>query len=146
MSQEFIDQLYRYHKCLQSEALADCFGITKDPTSCYIFGMIMWMLSAGVRPYCDRPHDKQLVQEICSGLRPSNIDGTPPVYASLMLQCLDANPLKRPTVSQICEYLGNWTSNLSNQFEEEYVNLEKLNLWSLPCHEKAIYFSRLLDF
>ncbi|CAB4381540.1 unnamed protein product [Rhizophagus irregularis] len=87
MSQEFIDQLYRYHKCLQSEALADCFGITKDPTSCYI-----------------------------------------------------------PTVSQICEYLGNWTSNLSNQFEEEYVNLEKLNLWSLPCHEKAIYFSRLLDF
>ncbi|POG81045.1 kinase-like domain-containing protein [Rhizophagus irregularis DAOM 181602=DAOM 197198] len=262
MSQEFIDQLYRYHKCLQSEALADCFGITKDPTSCYMFvmryykngnlysyleefvgnlywrdiidmlwsisvglnfihehdlvhghlhggnilvenemdsidtkiadiglhghvdksmssimpsqqiygiipfvapeifdgnvitkasdiysfGMIMWMLSTGVRPYCDRPHDKQLIQEICSGLRPSNIDGTPPVYASLMLQCLDANPLKRPTVSQICEYLGNWTSNLSNQFEEEYVNLEKLNLWSLPCHEKAIYFSRLLDF
>src|SRR6266480_1588502 len=30
----------------------------------YSFGMIMWMLSAGVRPYCDKPHDKQLIQDI----------------------------------------------------------------------------------
>ncbi|RGB40781.1 kinase-like domain-containing protein [Rhizophagus diaphanus] len=36
INQEF---LYRYHKCLQSGALADCFGITKDPTSCYMFVM-----------------------------------------------------------------------------------------------------------
>src|SRR5436190_20939989 len=32
-------KLYRYHKCLQSGALADCFSITKDPTSCYMFVM-----------------------------------------------------------------------------------------------------------
>src|ERR1044072_6197167 len=167
-----LKKLYRYYKCFQSGALADCFGITKDPTSCYMFvmryykngnlysylkesmgnlcwkeivdmlwsissglnvihehglihghlhggnilvemgsidakiadtglhgpvyrqisprqtygvvpfvapeifngniptkasdiysfGMIMWMLSAGVRPYYDRPHDKQLIQ------------------------------------------------------------------------------------
>ncbi|POG81067.1 kinase-like domain-containing protein [Rhizophagus irregularis DAOM 181602=DAOM 197198] len=37
MSQEFINQLFRYYKCLQNGALADCFGITKDPTSCYMF-------------------------------------------------------------------------------------------------------------
>src|SRR4051812_20549323 len=30
----------------------------------YSFGMIMWMLSAGVRPYDDRSHDHQLIQEI----------------------------------------------------------------------------------
>ncbi|CAB4473287.1 unnamed protein product [Rhizophagus irregularis] len=36
MSQEFVNQLYRYHKCLQSDALADCFGVTKDPTSCFM--------------------------------------------------------------------------------------------------------------
>ncbi|PKC59293.1 kinase-like protein, partial [Rhizophagus irregularis] len=39
ISQEFVDQLYRYHKCLKSGALADCFGITKDPTSCYMLVM-----------------------------------------------------------------------------------------------------------
>ncbi|GBB86633.1 hypothetical protein RclHR1_01300018 [Rhizophagus clarus] len=187
INQEFINQLYRYYKCLQRESLADYFGMTKDPTLCYMFvmsyyenenlysylnefmgvlcwrdivdmlwaipaglnfiterdlihgylhrknildengmdsidtkiadtglhgpvdkqisskqiygvipfvapkifngytltkesdiysfGMIMWMLSAGIRPYCDRPHDSQLIQEICSG---TNIDnGTP---------------------------------------------------------------------
>ncbi|UZO17711.1 uncharacterized protein OCT59_009052 [Rhizophagus irregularis] len=39
MSQEFVNQLYRYHKCLQNGALAVCFGITKDPTSNYMFVM-----------------------------------------------------------------------------------------------------------
>ncbi|RIA88620.1 kinase-like domain-containing protein, partial [Glomus cerebriforme] len=70
--------------------------ITKE-CDIYSFGMIMWMLSAGIRPYCDRPHDSQLVQEICSGSRPSVVNGTPAVFANLMLQCLDANPSNRPS-------------------------------------------------
>jgi serine/threonine protein kinase len=243
-------KLYRYHKCLQSRALTDCFGITKDPTSCYMmfvmgilcwrdivdmlwsisvglnfihkhghggnillesnlnsidakitdtglhgpvdkqlspkqiygvipfvapeifdgnaptkesdiysFGMVMWMLSAGVRPYCDRPHDKQLIQKICLGLRPNVVDGTPPVFSSLMLQCLDANPSNRSTVSQLYEYLRNWItaicddpdpSDLSNQFdaveEIKFSNLEKSNFNTFTSHEKAFYFGRpLLD-
>ncbi|RIA88610.1 hypothetical protein C1645_774510 [Glomus cerebriforme] len=65
-----------------------------------------------------------------------------------MLQCLDVNPSNRPKASQICEYIENWISDLSNQFDDaemKFANLEKLNLRVLPCHEKAIYFSRLLD-
>ncbi|PKY14498.1 kinase-like protein [Rhizophagus irregularis] len=264
-------KLYRYHKCLQSGALADCFGITKDLTSCYIlvmryykngdlysyleetmgilcwrdivdmlwsisaglnfihkhdlvhghlhggnilvesnvnsidtkitdtglhgpfdnqilskqiygvipfvdpeifdgntptkesdvysFGMVMWMLSAGVRPYCDRPHNKQLIHEICLGLRPNIVDGTPPVFSSLMLQCLDANPSNRPTASQLDECFGNWViaicddpnpSDLSNQFdaaeENKFSNLENSNFNTFASHEEAFYFSRpLLD-
>ncbi|PKC06918.1 kinase-like protein [Rhizophagus irregularis] len=269
LSQEFVDQLYRYHKCLKSRALADCFGITKDPTSCYMlvmryykngslysylketlgvlywrdivdmlwsistglsyihkhglvhghlhggnilvesdvnsietmitdtglhgpvdkqlspkqiygvipfvapeifngntptkesdiysFGMVMWMLSAGVRPYCDRPHNKQLIQEICLGLRPSVVDGTPPVFFSLMIQCLDVNPSNRPTASQLNECFGNWViaicdnpdpSDLSNQFdaakEIKISNLENSNFNAFSNHPKAIYFSRPL--
>src|SRR5436190_23438259 len=119
--------------------------------------MIMWMLSAGVRPYYDKPHDKQLIQEICSGSRPNIANGTPPVFAKLMLQCLDANPSNRPTASQLYEYLGNWVSaicddpdpsDLSNQFDAadviKFVNLEKLGDNVLTCHEKAIYYSRPL--
>ncbi|POG80239.1 kinase-like domain-containing protein [Rhizophagus irregularis DAOM 181602=DAOM 197198] len=271
IDQEFVNQLYRYHKCLQSGALADCFGITKDLTSCYIlvmryykngdlysyleetmeilcwrdivdmlwsisaglnfihkhdlvhghlhggnilvesnvnsidtkitdtglhgpfdnqilskqiygvipfvapeifdgntptkesdvysFGMVMWMLSAGVRPYCDRPHNKQLIHEICLGLRPNIVDGTPPVFSSLMLQCLDANPSNRPTASQLDECFGNWViaicddpnpSDLSNQFdaaeETKFSNLENSNFNTFASHEEAFYFSRpLLD-
>ncbi|RIA89746.1 kinase-like domain-containing protein, partial [Glomus cerebriforme] len=46
-------------------------NIPTKESDIYSFGMIMWMLSAGIRPYCDRPHDKQLINEICSGLRPN---------------------------------------------------------------------------
>jgi hypothetical protein len=106
------------------------------------------MLSTGVRPYHDKPH-KQLIQEICSGLRPNVISGTPPVFAKLMLQCLDAI---RSTASQLCD-LGNWViamdyfdpSDLSNQFDTaeatKFVNVDILK----PCHENAVYFSRPLD-
>jgi len=125
----------------------------------YSFGMIMWMLSAGLRPYHDRPHDKQLIQEIYSGLRPKVVSGTPPVFVRLMLQCLDANPLNRPTASQLYECLGSWVTaicddpdptDLSNEFdaaeEIKFSNLETLTLNILPCHEKAIYYSRPLTF
>ncbi|GES95723.1 kinase-like domain-containing protein [Rhizophagus clarus] len=271
MSQEFINQLRKYHKCLQSGALADCFGITKDPTSCYMFvlryykngnlysfleesmgilswrdiidilwsisaglnvihelglvhghlhggnilvenemdsvdakiadtglhgpvdksassqqiygvipfvapeifnenlptkesdiysfGMIMWMMSAAARPYYDKPHDQQLIQEIYAGLRPNVVNGTPPVYSRLMLQCLDGNPSNRPTASQLYECFGNWISeicdnpdpsDLSNQFdaaeEIKFSNFENLDFNISQCHEKAIYFSRPLRF
>jgi serine/threonine protein kinase len=124
----------------------------------YSFGMIMWMLSAGVRPYYDRPHDKQLIQEICSGLRPSVVSGTPPVFSELMLQCLDANPLNRPTACQLYECLGNWISaicddpnpsDLSSQFdtaeEMKFSKLEANVYEKHEKHEKAIYYSRSLD-
>jgi hypothetical protein len=121
--------------------------------------MIMWMLSAGVRPYCDRPHDSQLIQEICSGARPNIVSETPPVFDRLMLQCLNAVPSNRPTSSQLYEILGNWVtaicddpdpSDLSNQFdaakEIKFSNLEQLHFNILPCHERAIYYSRPLNF
>ncbi|GBC03659.1 hypothetical protein RclHR1_05240008 [Rhizophagus clarus] len=125
----------------------------------YSFGMIMWMLSAGVRPYCDRPHNKQLIQEIRTGLRPGVVDGTPPVFSNLMLQCLDANPSNRPTATQLYECLGNWItaicdnpdpSDLSDQFdaaeEIKFSKLENSNFNTFKSHEKAFYFSRpLLD-
>src|SRR3954447_7634969 len=116
------------------------------------------MLSAaGLRPYHDRPHDKQLIQEIYSGLRPKVVSGTPPVFVRLMLQCLDANPLNRPTASQLYECLGSWVTaicddpdptDLSNEFdaaeEIKFANLEKLNFKTSTSHEEAVYFSRAL--
>jgi serine/threonine protein kinase len=124
----------------------------------YSFGMIMWMLSAGMRPYHDKSHDKQLMKEICLGLRPNIVSGTPPVYSNLMSQCLDVNPSNRPTASYLYECFGNWVtaicddpdpSDLSDQFdaaeETKFANLENLKFNVTLCHENAIYFSRPLD-
>ncbi|CAB4405183.1 unnamed protein product [Rhizophagus irregularis] len=75
-----------------------------------------------------------------------------------MLQCLDANPLNRPTASQICECLGNWVtaicdstdpSELLKQFDTaediKFANLENCIHNNVPSHEKAIYISRPLN-
>src|SRR4051794_16603214 len=130
-------------------------NIPTQASDIYSFGMIMWMLLAGKLPYCDKPHDKQLIQEISSGLRPKIVSGTPPVFARLMSQCLDDNPLNRPTAFQLYECLGNWvtaicddpdSSDLSNQFDTaEEIKFAKLESDIFKKHEKAIYYSRPLD-
>src|ERR1043165_7943247 len=69
-----------------------------EASDIYSFGILMWTLSAGIRPWCDRPHDFKLAIEISSGLRPEIIDGTPNVYNQLMMQCWHHDPSKRPTI------------------------------------------------
>ncbi len=116
----------------------------------------MWTLSAGIRPWCDRSHDLKLASEICSGLRPNIIDGTPEVYIQLMTQCWDSNPSKRPTASHLYELIGSWItaicddpnpSELSDQFdiaeEKKFSNLEENEFQQERVHPEAFYTSRL---
>ncbi|RIA85857.1 kinase-like domain-containing protein [Glomus cerebriforme] len=39
LSQQFINRLFKYFKCLQGDSLADCYGLTRDETSCIIIVM-----------------------------------------------------------------------------------------------------------
>ncbi|CAI2166050.1 12504_t:CDS:2 [Funneliformis geosporum] len=74
----------------------------------YSFGIILWIISAGIRPWCNRPHDLELATEICFGLRPEIIDGTPNAYIQLMTRCWNSNPTMRPTAAQLYDILGSW--------------------------------------
>ena len=123
----------------------------------YSFGIIMWTLSAGIRPWCNRPHDLKLASEICSGLRPKIIDGSPDVYIQLMTQCWDSDPSKRPTAIQVYELLGSWVtatcdepnpSELSEQFDiaEEKKFSGENGFQQERIHSEAFYTSRLLHF
>ncbi|CAB4405466.1 unnamed protein product [Rhizophagus irregularis] len=148
INQEFVNQnlfnqkLYRYYKCLQSRSLADYFGMTKDPTSCYMFVM-RYYENGNLYSYLDESTRVLCWRDI--------ID-------LLWTISADADPSNRPTASQLCECLGNWVtticddpdpSDLSNQFnvaeEIKFSSLEQLHFNTLPCHERAIYYSRLLN-
>src|SRR3954465_5951017 len=68
-----------------------------------------------------------------------------PFFARLMLKCLDANPLNRPTASQLYECLGSWVtaicddpdpSDLSNEFDAA----EEIKIPNLETFKTKIFY------
>ncbi|CAI2186039.1 13378_t:CDS:2 [Funneliformis geosporum] len=114
----------------------------------YSFGMIMWTLSAGVLPWCNRPHDSNLASQICSGLRPEI--RTPNVYTQLMTRCWDSDPSSRPTTSELNDELETWLSAIDDpnpsELSEELSNLKKSKFDQQEIHSEAFYTSRMLSF
>jgi len=124
----------------------------------YAFGIIMWELASGYRPFADRAHDLNLAIEICKGLRPYHIDGMPVVYETLMKRCWSADPELRPSAAELNEILGQWICDLcdnplpneiSNQFMKAEDNLT--DAWSVDAYpqnvfQNAYYYSRILPF
>ncbi|RHZ61697.1 hypothetical protein Glove_346g101 [Diversispora epigaea] len=74
----------------------------------YSFGMIMWELTSGHRPFHDQEHDPKLILDILDGKRPEITEDTPECWAILMQRCWHPNPSQRPTIQEI--------SKLSNIF------------------------------
>ncbi|CAG8786713.1 35931_t:CDS:2, partial [Racocetra persica] len=62
----------------------------------YAMGIIMWEISAGALPFCDRNHNAFLIYDICKGLRPPTIEGTPECWIEVMERCWANNPMLRP--------------------------------------------------
>jgi len=62
----------------------------------YSIGILMWEISSGQPPFINVKHDYDLAMNIVNGMRPKIVPRTPSKYKSLMEQCWDADPGKRP--------------------------------------------------
>ncbi|CAI2163245.1 13948_t:CDS:2 [Funneliformis geosporum] len=76
----------------------------------YSFGMIMWELMTGRKPFWDQDHDTELIIKICDGMRPPIVTNAPEGYIGLMQNCWNSDPNKRPTT----DYLKKEVSSVIN--------------------------------
>src|ERR1044072_6355146 len=67
----------------------------------YSIAMLMWEISSGQPPFINYEHDYCLAANIINGIRPRIVSGTPLEYESLIKQCWDADPLKRPDTNTL---------------------------------------------
>ncbi|RIA80100.1 kinase-like domain-containing protein [Glomus cerebriforme] len=67
----------------------------------YSIAMLMWEISSGQSPFSNYKHDYHLAKEILSGMRPKIKSYIPLEYESLMEQCWNADPKKRPNINDL---------------------------------------------
>ncbi|KAG9285938.1 hypothetical protein G9A89_002358 [Geosiphon pyriformis] len=117
----------------------------------YSFGILMWAISAGQRPFANVAHDGHLALEICLGKRPVILENTPQAYSEVMQKAWDKDPKKRPTAFQLNETFSQWITDIcdnplptliSQQFSEAGNKL----IEKPKVHTRAIYNSQPLFF
>jgi len=110
----------------------------------YSFGMIMWELMTGRKPFWDQNHNTELIIEICDGLRPPIITNAPDGYIELMQKCWHSDPNERPTANDILDVIYN-----KLDYYKEKINPTKIirspDIGPITNNPDAIYKSRPLS-
>ena len=138
----------------------------------YGFGIIIYEVISGLPPYNDMSHDELSAIKICQGLRPKFNIKVPQFVEEIYKQCIDANPLKRPTAEYLHEKFSQWFHQIyfyytckdredilyySNceiikqieevdKFNKKQSTLNDTDELVYITHPQAIYTSRLLSF
>jgi serine/threonine protein kinase len=83
-----------------------------EASDIYSFAMILWEVGTGEKPYADLPYENALAIHIMNGLRPEIPNEMPECYATLIKDCWNEDPQKRPTALDIKEKIMKWQSVL----------------------------------
>src|ERR1700743_157295 len=81
----------------------------------YGFGIIIYEVFNRLPPYHDMGHDEFLAMKICQGLRPKFIIKVPQLVEDIFNQCVDADPLKRPTADYLHKQFLEWFKEVQNK-------------------------------
>src|SRR5581483_1395681 len=128
----------------------------------YGFGIIIYEVLNGLPPYHDIAHDEFLALKICQGLRPKFIIKIPQLLEDIFKQCVDADPLKRPSADYLREKFKQWHDVYRDKDSEIYKQMKEADEFNEKqttltntlsdteltsvTHPQAIYTSRLLNF
>ena len=131
----------------------------------YGFGIVAYEICTGLPPYHDVAHDEFLAMKICRGLRPKSNYKIPQLLFDIIIQCWDANPLKRPKAEVLQTLFFNElylkASSENSVIYEQIKEADEINkksstvvqtllsstgTLSYTAHPQAVYTSRLLDF
>ncbi|CAG8530919.1 4413_t:CDS:2 [Paraglomus brasilianum] len=122
-------------------------------------GILMWQVSSCRLPYTHLAHDDSLASDICDGLRPKIVEGTPSSYRELMERCWNPNPKLRPSAKELYVALGLLLHQAlfindgevckefteAEEFRTKYW-IEKEKTRDIKEHPRAVYKSTLLDY
>ncbi|CAB5301077.1 unnamed protein product [Rhizophagus irregularis] len=147
------DQIYGVLPYVAPEVLrGESYSTASD---IYSFGIIMYTLATGERPWYNEAHDINLAKNICDSKRLEIPEDTPKFYVELIRKCWDNEPEKRPTATYLYKKL-NWINLILDPFDDDYYISEekrRKKISQLPktythpeIHPEAYYTSRLLYF
>ena len=107
----------------------------------YSFGMIMWELMTGRRPFWDHNHDTELIIKIIDGLYPPILTSAPEGYIELMQECWNIDPNKRPTSADLMKKILTMKNKSYNENKIE----RSPDIGPITNNPGAIYKSRSLS-
>ncbi|GES73196.1 kinase-like domain-containing protein [Rhizophagus clarus] len=123
-------------------------AIFSKESDIYSFGMIIWELTTGCKPFSDIEHDIGLIYEIIDGGRPEITNDTPECFAKLIKSCWNSNPAERPSALEIAKALSSMKAKNALEFkhaEEKRLDLIKLKKlgpeFTGKSHSESIYTS-----
>jgi serine/threonine protein kinase len=112
----------------------------------YSFGMIMWELMTGRRPFWDKNHDAELIIEICDGVRPPIVTNAPEGYVEIMKECCHSDPNKRPTANDLFKIFGyDGKLYLDKESKNPTKIIKSPDIGPITNNPNAIYKSRPLS-
>ncbi|RIB25854.1 kinase-like domain-containing protein [Gigaspora rosea] len=91
----------------------------------YGFGAIMSEMTTGQRPFDGHEFNLKLAVKIYKGLRPEFAPETPKCYIELAEKCMNSDPQKRPSASDIWRTIEDWLIEIdfATSSDNEFKNL-----------------------
>eukprot|EP00163_Fabomonas_tropica_P002712 TRINITY_DN120_c0_g1_i2.p1 TRINITY_DN120_c0_g1~~TRINITY_DN120_c0_g1_i2.p1 ORF type:complete len:1182 (+),score=291.70 TRINITY_DN120_c0_g1_i2:824-4369(+) len=119
-------------------------GHASTSSDVYSFAIVMWEIMSRKEPYLDLSTPKEMTNFVRQGGRPPVLDTIPGPVKTLMEECWDPNPDKRPTMPQVLDRLAAIIVELPDDVSHSESGRELLTVFT-PAEREAGSASKTLE-